>query len=37
VEQVGVTVEAPTGELEDAYGIGPAGAVLVRPYGHVAW
>lgn len=27
----------PSGEWADVYGIGPDGAVLVRPDGHVAW
>jgi len=29
--------EDPTGTFHDLYGIGPDGAVLIRPDGHVAW
>jgi hypothetical protein len=29
--------EDPTGTFHDLYGIGPDGAVLIRPDGHIAW
>jgi 2-polyprenyl-6-methoxyphenol hydroxylase-like FAD-dependent oxidoreductase len=29
--------EDPTGTFHDSYGIGPDGAVLIRPDGHIAW
>ena len=34
---IGTDVGDPSGMLEDAYGTGPAGAVLVRPDGLVVW
>lgn len=33
----GADFEDPTGTFHDLYGIGPDGAVLIRPDGHVAW
>jgi 2-polyprenyl-6-methoxyphenol hydroxylase-like FAD-dependent oxidoreductase len=35
--RIGADVTAATGALEDIYGTGPAGAVLVRPDGFIAW
>ena len=37
VVRVGEDVDDPHGEFATAYGIGPAGAVLIRPDGFVAW
>jgi hypothetical protein len=34
---IGVDVSDATGSLETVYGTGAAGAVLVRPDGHIAW
>jgi putative polyketide hydroxylase len=30
-------LQDPSGEFLDLYGLGPSGAVLVRPDGHIAW
>jgi len=37
VLRLGIDLDDPGGDLAAAYGIGQAGAVLVRPDGHVAW
>ncbi|MFE3140624.1 FAD-dependent monooxygenase [Streptomyces scopuliridis] len=37
VYRVGSSLSDPAGTWADTYGIGPAGAVLVRPDGFVAW
>ncbi len=37
VLRLGINLDDPGGDLAAAYGIGQAGAVLVRPDGHAAW